>query len=225
MLRCAVPLVAGKAVARKVLVQRHHQPVTRHLGDDAGGSDAQAMHVRLGERPLRQIDLRQAHIVHQKRVHPSVQPAHGAGHRLPRGRHDAHFVYLGRGGPAHSHGPGHFQDARQKCLPPRRAQLLGVAHAGQQVEQVRTVEREDHRCRADRPGPRTTPRLVQAGHVGVAGGVQGRFLAEVRKQVGGHWVGWLVGWLVGWDGRRGRRARCGGCGKPPATCPTNRGRR
>ena len=180
MLRRAVPLVAGKAVSGEVLVQRDHQPVAGHFGDDAGGGDAQAMDVRLRERPLGQVDFRQSHVVHQERVHPSVQSAHGAGHRPPRGRHDPHLIHLGRGGPAHSHRLRHFQDARQEHSPPRRAQLLGVAHAGQQVEQVGPVEREDHRRCADRPGPCTAPHLVQAGHTCVTGGVQSQFFVKIR---------------------------------------------
>ena len=35
----AIALVAGKAVSRKFLMERHHDPVARHLGDDRGGGD------------------------------------------------------------------------------------------------------------------------------------------------------------------------------------------
>ena len=38
----AIALVAGKAVTRKFIMERHHDPVTRHFGDDRSGSDGKA---------------------------------------------------------------------------------------------------------------------------------------------------------------------------------------
>ena len=37
--RRAIALVAGKAVAGEFIMQRHHDPVARHFGDDRGGGD------------------------------------------------------------------------------------------------------------------------------------------------------------------------------------------
>ena len=41
----AITLVAGKAVTRKFLVERHHDPVARYFGDDRSGSDGKAARI------------------------------------------------------------------------------------------------------------------------------------------------------------------------------------
>jgi hypothetical protein len=167
----AIPLVAGKAVAGIVLLQRDHELVAGHLGDDAGGGDAQTVGVGLGQRPLGQVQVRQSHIVHQQRVRPPIQLLHRAGHGLSRGWDDSPFVHLGGRGPTHSHGVRRVQNQRDKSLPLGWAELLGITHASQQLGQVRAVERQHDRRSADRSCPRATSHLVQPGHAGVAGGV------------------------------------------------------
>ena len=43
MMECrAIALVAGKTVTRKFIVERHHDPVARHFGDDRGGGNGKA---------------------------------------------------------------------------------------------------------------------------------------------------------------------------------------
>ena len=58
MIGRAVALVLREAVAGKPRVVLAHHPVARHLGDDRGGRDAEALAVAADDRGLRMLEAR-----------------------------------------------------------------------------------------------------------------------------------------------------------------------
>ena len=178
VLRGAVALVAGKAVARVERVLLDHERVPRGLGQHRGGRDAQRLAVALGQRELRAGAVVQGNVVDQQVVGGIDQVVDGALHGQAGGGHDAQLVDLGFRGRPHRPGDGHRLDAALIALALAGGHLLGVAHAVQHLAHALVIGQR-HRGGIHRSGPGAAPGFIQPGNDAVALAPQLLFESQV----------------------------------------------
>src|SRR3984893_18396468 len=159
MLGRAVALVLREAVAGKASFVLAHYSVARHLGENRGGCDAEALAVAAHDRGLRMLQARDPASVDQYVAGRASQAGQRAQARLARGPVDVKPVDLGRFGDPDSP----YERARSYLA------VQFLTHLGQELLRIvnaldESLGGEYDRGRHHRTPHRADPGLVDARH-------------------------------------------------------------
>jgi hypothetical protein len=159
MLHGRIASMVGEAVSRMLAPKLRHEPIPMHLGDNRGGGDRIEAGVALGERGLRQREIRDRTSVHQHVTWHHGQCRDGPAHRLEARAIDVDLVDL--------------RDARHADADCERDATDPPVDpfSGRAAEDLRIVDpiderlgRKDHCGRHDGAGKRAHADLVDPRH-------------------------------------------------------------
>ena len=188
----AITLVTRQPVAGILLVQFTHHRITRGLGEDGGGGDAQGLLVAFDDGGEGDVGVGVEAEICQQVIGEEGERGEGAFGRETRRGGDAEGVDLVGGGPAEGPGAGNFAKDRGPAGALGGSHLLGVAHPAQSRGKTRDVW-EDDRAHGDGSGQGAASGFVHPGDVFQSAAPESFFEAQVR----------------GYDHSR-RGVRCGG---------------
>ena len=170
----AIAFMAGKAITRKFIVKRHHDPVARHLGDDRSGSDGKAACVT-GDNGLNFAGkFRGAVAVNQSIVRRFVEILHRFRHR-PHGGGKNIVAVDTEVIPDANANFRRFHKLGVKRFAGFRIEFFGIIQAARNIIGIKHDGSGNHR---PRQGP--APSFVDAAYPREPLGARRKFNAEIR---------------------------------------------
>ena len=172
----AIALMPGKSVFGEFQVDTLHESVPCHLRNHAGGGDGHGEPVAFHEGLVRHREPLHRQAVDQGDVGALRERRKRQPHRTVRGAQDVDPIDILRAD--HFHSPNDLgipRDLGIKEIPALFRELLGIVEKG-----ARKRPGKYDRRRCDRPGQRSTPRLVDTGHPAEAACGQCVFVGEIR---------------------------------------------
>lgn len=174
----AVTFVAGETVRRQLLIHVAHVPVARHLREYGCCRDGEAPGIAADERSLRPLRFGQGKSIEQEEVGMRQVPYRSLPGE-PGGGCDTQPVHLLIRGGAYTRISGVTQDELEGGLAGGRCQLLGVAHAHQELNEGAGRGRQDDSPCKHWARPCAPASLVQSGNPQVSLPPQLFFMGDV----------------------------------------------
>ena len=170
----AVTLVLAEAIFREFFAEVAHNPIARHLRDDAGGSDAHTQAIALDDRGLRKRERENRQPIDEDVFGLSNERRERRAHRLVRRAQNIDPVDLDGINDADCPSDRRIADELViNFLTQLGRELLGIVESA-----TSKFFRKDHRRRDYRSGESAAPRFINAGDASDTNSAQSLFVTK-----------------------------------------------